>query len=249
MSQRRHIRNPLADEIAVDRRGSAEGSHSVTIDHSGQLLRLKVIEIIDHDRTADEPLSVDLSPGCFRPACLRNRKMKTALLRLLPVLRRDDMRERIAVIVNDTFGLARSTGCEIQHHRIRRQGLDTLEFFGGSLHGFGQIFESGDIFLNTPQSGCHAGRFQCCGDLLGDLFLRRAHNGFYAGRFYAVHKIPDRQHMRCRDHHGTQLVQGNGREPVFIVPFQDQQNAVAAADPGAAEYICHLIAVSFYIRK
>ena len=159
------------------------------------------------------------------------------------------MRKRVAVVVDNAFGITCSAGCKIQHHRISRQSLHTPEFFGGSFHSSGQIFKSFYIILNAPEPGCPVGLFQGCNDLFGNLVLRSTHNGLYSGGFNAVDKITDCQHIGGGDHHGAQLVQSNSCKPVFIVPFQNQHDPVAAADPCIAEDIRHLIAVFFYIRK
>ena len=129
------------------------------------------------------------------------------------------MRKRVTVVVDNALGITGSTGCIIQHHRIRRQGLHTLKFFGGSFHSPGQIFKSFCILLNAPEPDCPAGLFQGCSDLFGNFVLRSAYNGFYPGGLNAVDKITDRQHISGRDHHGPQLVESNGSKPVFIVPF------------------------------
>ena len=45
------------------------------VDNCSQLLWLKIIKIIHHNRTANQPLSIKLTPGCFCPSCFRNSKM------------------------------------------------------------------------------------------------------------------------------------------------------------------------------
>ena len=219
------------------------------VDNCSQLLWLKIIKIIHHNRTANQPLSIKLTPGCFCPSCFRNRKMQAVFLCLMPVLCRDDMCKRITVIMNYTFRISCSAGCKIQHHRIRRQGLHTFKFFRSFFHSFCHIFKAVCIPLYTPELCCHASLFQRFGNFSWDLVLCSAYKCLCLRSFHAIYKIADRQHMRYRYHHCTQLVQCHCSKPVFVVPLQDQHNTISVAYSCTLKHIRHLIAVLFYICK
>ena len=60
--QGRHSRYAFADKISVNRRRSTERSHPVAVYYRCELLRIKIIKVIDHDGAADEPLTVEFAP-------------------------------------------------------------------------------------------------------------------------------------------------------------------------------------------
>ena len=55
--------------------------------------------------------------------------------------------------------------------------------------------------------------------------------------------------MGGRNHHRPQLVKRHCCKPVFIMAFQYYQHPISRTDVCLPEYICHLIAVYFYIPK
>ena len=249
VSERWHIGNAFAHKVAINRRRRTERSYAIAVDHSGQLLGFKVIEVIHHNRTADEPLSINLPPGGLCPSCFRNREVESVILCLMPILCCNNVRKRIAMFVDHTLRITGGTRCKVQHHRIGCLRLHTLQPFGGFLHCLGQILKAVCVLLNAPQLCRHIRLFQCRGNFFGNLVLRGTHNCFCVRGFHAVYKVTDRQHMGCGDHHSTQLVQSNCRKPIFIVPFQNQHNAVAVTDSRILKYIRHLVAVFLYICK
>ena len=62
MLERGHKFYSFADEIAIYGRRRAKRSYAVAVYNGGQLLRLKMIKIIYHDRAAHQPLPVNFAP-------------------------------------------------------------------------------------------------------------------------------------------------------------------------------------------
>ena len=125
------------------------------------------------------------------------------------------------------------------------RGKEVLFF----LHSFGKIFKAVRILLNAPELNGKAGFFKSGKYFFGDLILYCADGRLCLGAFDTVDEILFGQHMRGRNHDGSQAVQGNRGEPVFIMTFQNDENTVSPADSGAEKYVCHLIAVSADVRE
>lgn len=134
MAQGGHFRHPLPGQVAVHRGRGAEGGDAVLVDNGGQLLRVEVVEVKDHDRAAHQPLAVNLAPGGLGPAGLRHGEVEPALLGLLPVFRRDRVGQGIGKVVEDALGVARGAGGEVQQHGVRGPGLLPGQGVRGGLH-------------------------------------------------------------------------------------------------------------------
>ena len=247
--QRRHVGNSLPHQVPVNRRRCAEGGDSVPVDNLCQLLRVKAVKVIDHHGAAHQPLAVDLPPGSLRPSGFRHGEVEAVVLRLLPVFRRDDVGQRIAVCVNDPFRVAGGAGGEIQDHGIRGFRLHPGEVLPGVPHVSCNIFEALRLSLHAPEPRGDPCLLYCLRHLLRHPAPGGADHGLCPGGLQPVHQVADRQHMRHGDHHGTQLVQGHCREPVFVVALQDQHHPVPGADAPGPEHIGHPVAVPPDIRE
>ena len=81
-------------------------------------VRLKARHIVRKDRRARKPLTVEFSPHRFRPARFGYRQMQTVVHDILPILRRNNVSERIYEIVLNHFRITRRTRRKIQQHDI-----------------------------------------------------------------------------------------------------------------------------------
>ena len=242
MPERRHVGYALAHEIAVDRGRSAERRHAAAVDDARELLGVEIVEVIHHDGAADEPLAVYLAPGGLGPAGLRHGKMQAVLLGLLPVFRRDYVRERICVAVDDALGIARGARREIEHHRLIGAGLDALKHAAGALRRGGEVLKALGSALHAPELHPASGAPGRLSHPLRHSAERSAYDGVDLGRLKTVDEVVDCEHM-CRGyHHGPELVQRHGRKPVFIVPPEYEHHAVAAAYAARFEHVRHAAA-------
>ena len=247
MTKRRHGRNSLTDQIAIDGRRRAEGGHAITIDDPHQLFRVKIVEIINHHRAPHQPLAVELSPGSFRPTGFGNGEVQTAVCCLLPVLRGNDVRERIGKVVDHAFWFSGGSRCEIQQHRILNARFCPREHFALRaflVHGFAHIIEALHVLPHRPKLCRKAGSCERFSDFARDIILRGADDAAHARTFHTVSEIGNRQHVCSRDHHSAELMQRDRREPVFIMSFQHHHDAVAPLNPRFLEYMRHPVAES-----
>ena len=151
--------------------------------------------------------------------------------------------------MEDPFGIARGSGGKIKDHRVLRLRGHTDQVLSRHPHGFRNVFKTFRLRLHAPELCGHLRFLQCLPDLPGHLILRGTDNGAGPGRLHPVYQITDCQHMRDRDHHRAQLMQGHCRKPVFIVALQDQHHPVPAADSRRLKHIRHLIAELPDIRE
>ena len=87
-----------------------------------QLRRHEFVHVVSEDRRAGDPLAVNLAP-----AELRHRHVQFVLLYLLPILRSQDVTERMGVVVHDRFRVPGRSTREIDQHDVAR------------VHRFGRI--------------------------------------------------------------------------------------------------------------
>ena len=66
--------------------------------------------------------------------------------------------------------------------------------------------------------------------MLGDHILAGTNDHLDIGCIRTIDDIFFRQQMGCRDHHGSQFMQCDNREPEFITAFQYQHDHVAVPD-------------------
>ena len=97
----------LLQHEAVHRRRRAERGQLVVLDLLQQLRGHELVHVVGEDGGAGDPLAVDLAPAELRPAAVGHAHVQRVLFHLLPVLRGDDMAQRVGEVVAHRFRHAR----------------------------------------------------------------------------------------------------------------------------------------------
>ncbi len=248
------LRQILLDQEPVHGRRGAEGRHPVCrADFEGPHRR-KLVVVVHKDRAAADPLAVDLAPGRLGPARVRHGVVQPAVAHVLPVFRRDNVRQRIGEIVRHHLGLPRRPRREIHQHQVivPRGGFArrTLPRPVRRRHLRRQVAPARPLSVQAhlEHRAARGGGFR--------LFDRRfqgrlGHRDHHAdpGLLEAIGQIVFRQHVRGRHPHGSQLVQPQQARPELVPALQDQQHRVALAHPLLPEHLRRPVAVRLQLPE
>ena len=85
--------------------------------------------------------------------------------------------------------------------------------------------------------------------MLGDHFLARADDHLDIGGIRTIDDIFLCQQVGSRDHHCSQFMQRDNREPEFITAFQYQHDHITVADSQRLEISGSLVGIFFQVGK
>ena len=134
MPEARHFGYSLSYKITVNRGRRAERSYRIAVYNRYQLLWVEIVEIVNHNRAADQPLTVQLAPRRLCPAGLGDRKVQSAVLRPVPVLSCYYMSERIGMVVYNALGITCRARSKVKHHRVVYARFNALKGIGSAFH-------------------------------------------------------------------------------------------------------------------
>ncbi len=239
------------NQKTVDGGGSAKCRQLQPLHCFQRLLRVELLCVVRHDDRAANPLSVNFAPAKFCPAGIRHHQVQAAVLDTVPVVGRDNVPQRVFVVVQNHFGHTGGAGREVDQHRVAIACR-----VGRFCPVFGRRFQ---VRLQRAPTVRHvaqyAGVFQRCAveprfvHVFDNLRVVRRANHLYIRRVAAVHDILGSQLERCGDHHRAQLVQPHHQKPDFGPLLEHQQHHVAFADALCRKHIGGLVAHALDVAK
>ena len=119
---------------AVHRRRAAERRHAVATDEGENLGRIVAVEVVGEHCGLHEPLAEELAPDRLAPAGVGDGEVQPLGVYVVPVLGRDEVRQRVAGIVEHHLGIARSARGEVHEHGIGARRLAAGEIGRGGEH-------------------------------------------------------------------------------------------------------------------
>ena len=102
----------------VNGRRCAEGGNPVLFQHFQHFMGDKFIIVVYKNSSARNPLPVNLAPGAFGPSGICDRKMKPVVNNILPEFSRNNMAQRIDIVMDNHFGKPCRTRGKIHEHQI-----------------------------------------------------------------------------------------------------------------------------------
>ena len=243
----------LLQHEAEHRRRRAERRDLILRDLFEQVQRHEFIHVVGENDRAADPLSVDLAPAELGPAGVRNAHVQLVFLHALPVLRRDDVAERVRKIVLHHLRHASCAGGEVHEHDVvpaRRLIVGrALEHVGKPLELIVQrepalaVVDDHDLVLQ-------GGDVALCGfDLLDDKRVVDADDRLHRSGVAAVNDVLFRELQRARDQDGAELMQRRRADPVFPAAAQDQHDDGSLADADASEKVRRAVRKLFDIGE
>ena len=225
-------REVFADQESEDGGRSAERGDAIIVDHAQDVCGRELLVVVDEDRSAGDPLPVELAPDGFPPARVGDREVEAVRMQVVPEGGRGDVAERVEEIVDHHLRFTRRAGGEVHERcvvvRVHACGADK----GRSvLNTLLEVVESGrHLWPYADQRLERGGVGQCVRDVAEDLRLTGADDGFNVGRIGAIDDIFLRQQVSGRDSHRAELMQRNDGEPELVASLEDEHHFVAAAN-------------------
>ena len=215
--------------------------------------RHKLVHIIGEDHCAADPLPVDLAPAELCPAGIRNAHVQLVFLHLLPVLCRNDMPQRMSVVVFYHLRITGGAGGEVNQHQIvcLCAGVSggTCKLCGELLHFLVEIAPAlvraahHDLVLDAGDRGL------CLIHLLQDILVVQTYHGVDLCAVSTINQILFRQLQRAGNQNGADFVQCHSAYPVFPAAAQDEHNHCAFPDAQALKIVCGLVRQTGDVRK
>ena len=201
------------------------------MDHAQDVCGRELLVVVDEDRSAGDPLPVELAPDGFPPARVGDREVQAVRVQVVPEGGRGDVAERVEEIMDHHLRFARRTGGEVHERcvvvRVHACGADKGR---GVLDALLEVVESGrHLRAYADQRLERGGVGQGVRDVAKDLRFTGADDRLYVGRIGAIDDVLLRQQMGGRDGHGAELMQRNDGVPELVAPLEDQHHFVAAA--------------------
>ena len=231
------LRQVFVDEEAEDGGRRAERRDVVVLYHLQDMRRGELLVVVDEDRGAGYPLSVQLAPDGFAPAGIGDGEVQAVLVQVVPEAARDDVSEGVGEVVCHHLGLARGAAGEVhQRDVVVGIGVFGLDEGGGVFEALVEVLVAFGHLGAYADQGLHAGRLgHGGGDVVGDDRLAGADYHLDVCGLAAVDDVLLRQQVGGGDDRRAQLVEGDDAEPEFVAAFQDEHHHVPAADAEALE--------------
>ena len=116
------------------------------------LVGMETVEVVREHAGFHEPLAIILAPHGFAPAGVGDGQMQPVRLDVVPVLRRDQVRQCVVGIMQHHLGVAGGAGGEIHEHGVADMGFHAGEFLAGIAHAGVEIMPA----LTLRGHGAHA---------------------------------------------------------------------------------------------
>ena len=177
-------------------------------------------------------LSVHFAPSCFRPACVGNCYMKTAVENSVPVNACEYVCKRIRKVVRCHLRHSRCTRCEEYQHRV-------IIFGKLIFRGLYELRSRCNCLIVAYPSlwrivaPCHyfqikvADLFYSRLNMLNNLRIGICNYRFDACCTETVNVILFLKLIRCRNTYSAYFVKRNVAVPEFKVTFQNEHNSIA----------------------
>ena len=215
--------------------------------------------MVEHKhRGTGKPLSVELAPYGLAPSSVGHHQVKRTFVQVVPENARRQVSHGIEIVVGHHLRLSRGAAGEIHQHGVAvgvHKG-GALEFRGllpfllpvvpaaGNLGlVFRQAVADGHEFLHRRTFG-HGGLH-----LTHHVVVVNADNGLDAGPGVSVNNVVLGQHVGGRNHHRTNLMQGQHYHPPFVAPLQDEHHGVVLADADALQVRGGLVGLLFQLTE
>ena len=131
---------------------AAQRGDPVTGDQIQDLISVEAVEVVREHASLHEPLAIVLAPHRLAPAGVGDGQMQPVGFDVMPMLRRDQVRQGVVGIMQHHLGIAGGTGGEIHEHGVADMGFHTGKFLAGVAHAGVEIMPS----LTLPGHGAHA---------------------------------------------------------------------------------------------
>ena len=119
---------------AVHRGRAAQRRHPVAGDEREDLGRVETIEVVGEDARLHEPLAVELAPHGLAPSGVGDGEVHPVGVDAVPVLRRDDVGDGVAGVVQHHLGVAVGAAREVHQHALAGARLAPGEHRRGVAH-------------------------------------------------------------------------------------------------------------------
>ena len=219
---------------------AAEGGDPVLLDLVHDIGRFELVELVDEDPGLQHPGGVQLPPGAFDPSGVGDREVQSVGVHAVPVHGRQDMAQRVRVVVEDHLRIACGPRCEVHQHGVLGAVRDPGPFLGCGLHARVEVYPS------LPLAVDHELELQR-GDVLRDVHLFRyiagpgAHAGLDHRRVDTVLDVVLPQHESRRNHDGSHLVERHREVPELDAVLHHHEDVVALADSHRREVVGSLV--------
>ena len=134
-------------------------------------------------------MAVDLAPGAFCPAGVGNRQVQAVILNALPVFCRDNVSERIAVIVRYHLRLTGRAGGKIHQHQVGALVFDAGKALRLILHQLVDACKALPVLPHGVQHRMGSGLCRSLADAVTQGNLLRTDHGTDIGRHNAVFDV------------------------------------------------------------
>ena len=225
-------REVFADQEAEDGGRGAERGDTVIVDHAQDVCGHELLVVVDEDRSAGDPLSIELAPDGFPPARVGDGEVEAVRMQVVPEGGRGDVAERVEEIVDHHLRFTRRAGGEVHERcvvvRVHACGANKGR---GVLDALLEVVEPGrHLRAYADQRLERGGVGQCIRDVAEDLRFTGADDGLNVGRIGAIDDVFLRQQVSGRDSHRAELMQRNDGEPELVASLEDEHHFVAAAN-------------------
>lgn len=137
---------------AVHGRRAAQRGDAVTRDQIQDLIGMEAVEVVREHARLHKPLAIVLAPHRLAPTGVGDGQMQPVGLDVVPMLRRDQVRQGVVGIVQHHLGVAGGAGGEIHEHRVADMGFHAGEALISAAHAGVEIMPA----LTLRRHGAHA---------------------------------------------------------------------------------------------
>ena len=131
---------------------AAKRGDAVAGDQIQDLIGMEAVEVVREHARLHEPLAIVLAPHRLAPTGVGDGQMQPVGLDVVPMLRRDQVRQCVVGIMQHHLGVAGGAGGEIHEHGVANMGFHAGEFLAGVAHAGIEIMPA----LTLRGHGAHA---------------------------------------------------------------------------------------------
>ena len=195
-------------------------------------------------------MSVELAPHALSPTAVRHREVQAILVEVVPVFTRDDVSQWVGERVRHHLRVTGGTRGEVEQHDVvvvvagrsheRSGGIDSLVEVEPALRD-GRT----DGYAVLQRRRLRHGIV----DMVDDDVVAACDDRLDVGRVAAIDDIFVGEEVGRRDHHCSDLVEGDDGEPELIAAFQDQHDHVTLPDAEGLKIGGGLVRLTLHVRE
>ena len=241
----------FADEETIDCGRRTEARDVVLLHLPQYLLRRKLLVVEDEDAGSGKPLAVELAPNGLAPSRVGYGEMDAVGREVVPENTGREMADSVEEVVCHHLRLARRARGEVENHGVAVGIHEARATECGSFPDFCMPVVEPFRHVGTNRDEQVYRRTLGHGLLHFAQNVRLAHadDGLHGGCIVAIDDVMAGEHVRSRNRHGPEFVQGKHRNPPFQSALLDEHHHVAAPDVKGMQVRCSLVALALEVGK